>query len=129
MKYITKLHKICKDNLELIENFQSAANDNFKGWVLHHRLELTIDGEEVHTPSSLERLDMYYHRPYFELIFMRRGEHIALHNAARKGKFSEARRKAISEATKLAMADPIIKERYMNNRYKFPKGNYYGKLR
>lgn len=100
MKYINKLHKICKDNLELIENYDKAVKDDFKGWVLHHRLELTIDGEEVHTPESLIRLNMYYHRPYFELIFLKRGEHIALHNKGKKGKYTEERRRNISESLK-----------------------------
>ena len=98
MRYIYKLHKICKDNLELIENYDKAVKDDFHGWVLHHRLELTIDGEEVHTPESLIRLNMYYNRPYFELIFLKRGEHIALHNKGKKDKFTEERRRKISES-------------------------------
>lgn len=127
MKYINKLHKICKDKLELIENYDKADKDDFHGWVLHHRLELTIDGEEVHTPESLIRLNMYYHRPYFELIFLKRGEHIALHNKGKKGKFPLSRIKAISEGTKRIMRDPIMKAKYDKFRYRFPKGNHNGK--
>lgn len=35
------------------------------------------------TTETLKRLDMYYNRPYFELIYMRTNEHTTLHNKAR----------------------------------------------
>ena len=101
MKHITRIRKICKE-IEKVENFELAYKDNFKNWILHHRLELSLDNEEVHTPETLKRLDMYYDRPYFELIFMKRNEHIALHNSGRKGKFTEERRKKISDSVKRA---------------------------
>lgn len=65
--------------LELIENFEAAKADNFEGWVVHHRLELTINGEYAHSEADLKRLDMYYDRPAFELIFMRKREHRSMH--------------------------------------------------
>lgn len=125
MKYITKLRKYCND-FHKIENYESAQRDNFKGWVLHHRLEISLDGQEVHTPATLERLNMYWHRPYFELIFMKRGDHIILHNKS-KGHLTESRRKKISDSVKQAHKDPNIAAKYAVNRYKFPKGNYFGK--
>jgi hypothetical protein len=64
----------------LIENYDEAAKDNFKGWVCHHRLELTLNGEHALTPQELIRHEMYYNRPYFELIYMRRNEHTKLHH-------------------------------------------------
>ena len=30
----------CKDDLSKIENYELAKADNFKGWHIHHRLEL-----------------------------------------------------------------------------------------
>ena len=42
----------CKDDISKIENYEQAINDT-KRWVCHHRLEMTIDGEQVHTPESL----------------------------------------------------------------------------
>lgn len=67
----------------LIENYAAAKANNFKGWILHHRLELTINGEYACSTDTLKRLDMYYNRPYFELIYLKTEVHTALHNKAR----------------------------------------------
>lgn len=80
MDYIVRLHTYCKDDITKIENYEQAKSDNFKGWEIHHRLELTLDGEHACTADELIRLNMYYNRPYFELIFLKRSEHRALHN-------------------------------------------------
>lgn len=74
----------CKQGeFERIENYELAKADNFKGWDIHHRLELTLDGEYAHSKEDLIRLDMYYNRPYFELIFLTRTEHNKLHAKTR----------------------------------------------
>lgn len=69
--------------VEKIENYELAKADNFKGWMLHHRLEThTSDGQLrkcVIRASELKALDMYYHRPASELIFLTRVEHAYLH--------------------------------------------------
>lgn len=78
--YINKiLKKYCKDDYTKIENFALAQQDNFDGWVCHHRLELTINNEYAHSAKELKRLGMYYDRPYYELILMRKKEHKRLH--------------------------------------------------
>ena len=113
MNYLDAQRKYCKDDPTKIENYDLALKDNFKGWVIHHRLEFTLDGQEVHTPESLMRLGMYYQRPYYELIYMKRGEHCQLHNKG-KGKLSAERRRRISEAiTKFHKEHPnfVAKER------------------
>lgn len=69
---------------ELIENYELAKADNFKGWDIHHRLELTLNDEYAHSKEELKRMDMYYNRPYFELIFLRHSDHTKLHNKARR---------------------------------------------
>lgn len=69
----------CKDSLDKIENYEQAINDKENVWELHHRLELTLDGEYAHSYRELKRMGMYYHRPYFELIFIKRIEHRRLH--------------------------------------------------
>lgn len=90
--------RYCKD-YENIENYDKALADNFKGWHCHHRLETyTSDGERRLvdiTQKELMALNMYYHRPASELIFLTSREH----NAFNKGKkhTEEARRK-MSEA-------------------------------
>lgn len=76
--------KYCRPGeFELIENYKLAKADNFKGWCIHHRLELTLNGEYAHSTEELKRMDMYYNRPYYELIFLRYGEHIKLHRNVR----------------------------------------------
>ena len=96
-----EFERYCK-NFENIENYEKAAADNFKGWHCHHRLEThTSDGERRLvdiTQKELIALNMYYHRPSEELIFLTVKEHNRLH---RKGKkFSEEYRKKLSEANK-----------------------------
>ena len=92
--------RYCK-NYQSIENYEKAKKDNFKGWHCHHRLEThNSDGERRLvdiTQKELIALNMYYHRPAEELIFLPRSEH----EAFRKGRrHSEEARKKMSEAKK-----------------------------
>ena len=102
-----------KGDLTKIENYDKAVTDKSQMWVCHHRLELTLDGEFAHSYKDLERMGMYYHRPYFELIFLTETEHRRLHmktqseitekkmkEAIKISKQSEEYRKKISEARK-----------------------------
>lgn len=86
--------QFCKDDINKIENYEQAINDKDNLWDCHHRLELTMDGEFAHTRNELKRFNMYYNRPYFELIFMKQNEHRRLHLTGRK----------LSEETKLKMS-------------------------
>ena len=93
--------RYCK-NYQSIENYEKAKKDNFKGWHCHHRLEThNSDGERRLvdiTADELKALDMYWHRPASELIFLTTREHNILH---KKGKHrSEETRKKMSEAKK-----------------------------
>ena len=88
--------KFCRDDISKIENYDLAIADKTQTWDLHHRLELTLDGEFALTRDQLKMHDMYYQRPYYELIFLTHTEHRRLHNRALS---DEARRK-ISEAAK-----------------------------
>lgn len=95
----------------LIENFELAAADDFVGWVIHHRLELTLDGQNAASYADLKRLKMYWRRPYFELIYLRRADHIAMHNRANAidGKYrSQQRSNKISKAVRRAFAEGRI---------------------
>lgn len=71
--------KFCKDDISKIENYDKAIADTTQTWHIHHRLELTLDGEFAHSMEELKRLGMYYKRPYFELIFLTKSEHHRLH--------------------------------------------------
>lgn len=97
--------KYCKDDISKIENYDKAFADPAQTWVIHHRLEMTLDGEFAHTPEDLKRMDMYYNRPYFELIFLTKAEHRRLHMEDKNHPFygkqpSVETRKKLSEAAK-----------------------------
>ena len=78
-------HSFCKsDEYELIENYELAKADNFKGWDCHHRLALHPDGSLRFTRESLKKLDLYVNRPASELIFLTHSEHARIHNMSKK---------------------------------------------
>lgn len=79
---------------ELIIN--KAIADTSQTWDIHHRLELTLDGEFAHSKAELIRLGMYFQRPYFELIFLTHTEHQRLHMQS----LSAETLKKMSEASK-----------------------------
>lgn len=100
-----------KNEQHLIENFELAAADNFVGWVIHHRLELTLDGQNAASCTDLKRLKMYWRRPYFELIYLHEADHIAMHNRANTldGKYRDKnRRSKISNAVRIAYEEGRI---------------------
>lgn len=97
-------HKFCKDDISKIENYEQALNDTTQTWDCHHRLELTLDGEFAHSREDLIRLGMYCNRPYFELIFLTRSEHLRLHH---KGKNNSFYGKQHSEETRLKMSKAL----------------------
>ena len=112
-KDLSQLRMFCKEFTK-IENYEKAVADTTQKWECHHRLEFTINGEVAHSKDELKRLGMYYHRPYFELIFLTAKEHRFLHLSTRdrkeinkkisntlKGRpLPEERRKKISAAIK-----------------------------
>lgn len=79
-----KFKKYCNDAICLIENYYIALQDNFKGWCIHHRLELHPDYSVRFTSVSLKKLNLYYNRPARELIFLRTEEHSSMHHLNRK---------------------------------------------
>ncbi len=106
----------CCEDISKIENYNLALKDEFKSWVIHHRLEThDSDGNLRMVQLSREELialDMYYNRPASELIYLKRAEHNHIHQingGYRKGKeFSEKtlaklRGRKLSEETRLKM--------------------------
>ena len=97
------LKSYCSEPLEQIENYQQALAEGFKGWCIHHRREIKLDGTRV-SMKELKDKGLYYDRPASELVFMRFGEHTTLHmlgNAYMKGKqLSEEACQKIAEALK-----------------------------
>lgn len=88
---------------ELIENYEAAKKDNFKGWCCHHRLEThTSYGERRLvdiTKKELIAINMYYHRPASELILMKVDSHMRLHRSGKK--CSEETKQKMSESKKM----------------------------
>ena len=91
-----RVRKYCRDELSKIENYDKAIADKTTTWHLHHRLELTLDGEPALTVAQLKMHDMYYNRPYYELIFLTPTEHRRLHSM----NMSEDTKQRISESLK-----------------------------
>lgn len=76
-------HSYCKEGeFELIENYELAKNDNFKGWHIHHRLE--IHDDYINSMDDLIMMNLYYNRPPEELIFLTKSEHMKLHRRSNK---------------------------------------------
>ena len=93
----------CNESIDQIENYKQAEADDFKGWCIHHRLEIQPDGTRV-SMQELKDKNLYYGRPASELVFMKVGEHMTLHwigNTFNKGKHpSVESRQKMSEARK-----------------------------
>ena len=111
------VRKYCRDDLSKIENYEKAIADTTQTWQCHHRLELTLDGEFALTKKQLKMHDMYYNRPYYELIFLTKAEHRRLHginmadetrrkiSEAKKGKTSPRKGVTLSEETRKKMSE------------------------
>lgn len=80
---IARSRSYCKaGEFELIENYNLAKADNFKGWDVHHRDEIrTLHSGMVVYRSKQELIEngRYYDCPANELIFLRHDEHAKLH--------------------------------------------------
>lgn len=74
--------RYCRDPIDKINGYDEAISSS-EEYVCHHVLELTIDGQFAHTPSELKRLGMYWNRPAYELMFIKRSEHQIMHMNAR----------------------------------------------
>lgn len=124
MDYMYRLNTYCKDDITKIENYELAKVDNFKGWEIHHRLELTLDDVHAHSAEELKRLDMYYNRPYFELIFLTTSEHRQLHHNTTYYKNSMSKAKKghkVDNTTRIKMSNKA-KGRYKDLTWKVIDG-------
>ena len=84
----------CKEDLSKIENYEEAVNDKSKTWVCHHRTEIWWDC----SAKELKDAECYYNRPAKELIFLTRGDHVALHHTGKHRVFTDEWRRNISKA-------------------------------
>jgi hypothetical protein len=73
--------------IDLIENYDLAKVDNFKGWDIHHKDEIRLLPSgmvAIRTREELIEDNRYYNCPYNELIWMKCSEHMKLHRTFRK---------------------------------------------
>lgn len=71
------LKRFCCEDISLIENYKLAVNSN-EQYDCHHRLEIQEDGVLL-SMQQLKDMNLYYHRPASELIFLSHKEHMRLH--------------------------------------------------
>ena len=76
---IRKSIKLLCNTPELIENYDMAVNDKTQLWDCHHRLEITNNGDFI-SRKELIKMNLYFHRPPEELIFLTKSEHSSLHH-------------------------------------------------
>ena len=69
----------CCEDISLIENYKEAIADEEKMWDVHHRRECDENGKTLFTCKQLIEMDLYYHRPASELIFVTRSMHKKIH--------------------------------------------------
>ena len=106
LKSLVEIYKYCEGDITKIENFDKAVNDRSdlyskSNWVCHHRLEThNLDGSRREIQQSrddLKLLDLYYHRPPSELIFLTVEEHNRVHTQGRR--LSKVQKDYISKRT------------------------------
>lgn len=101
------INRLCKDYTK-IENYDKAISDVTQTWICHHRLECVETGAVVNS-SVRDLIDwgIYYNRPADELIFLKRGDHQALHNRNHTVEQSEK----LSKAGKLRRTSEETKQK------------------
>lgn len=119
-------HRFCRDDISKIENYEEAVNDKTQTWHIHHRLELTLDGEFALSAAQLKMHDMYYHRPYYELIFLTPTEHRRIHNI---GQSEDTRNKRINSLNGHYVSDETKRKiSELASKRVGEKNPWYGKL-
>lgn len=91
---------LCKDPLEMVENYYAAVSDKTHVWDLHHRKEIS----EGKSKKQLLEEDLYYKQPAADLIFLTRSEHCKLHRPHHNKKrwhHTEEAKKRIGEAASM----------------------------
>lgn len=95
--------QFCCQDISLIETYEIAVSSPEK-YECHHRLEThSSDGERRLVDlivAELIALDMYYHRPASELIFLPHSQHTALHMKGKPKPKSEEWRRKVAESHK-----------------------------
>lgn len=87
-------YAFCIEDIKNIENYDKAMADTTQTWACHHRLE--VHSDYANSMKDMKLMNLYYHRPAAELIFLPIEEHDLLHRSNR----SLATRARLSEVNK-----------------------------
>jgi hypothetical protein len=71
-KKIKKINKYCREPISNIRGYDEAIKSDVR-YDCHHINELTF------TVAQLKKMNMYYHRPASELLFLTHSEHMKMH--------------------------------------------------
>ena len=113
-------YAVCKDDIALIENYDTAIADT-KMWVCHHKAGVLPCGR--FSREDLKKFNLYWHRPANELIFLTKSEHLSLHS---KGI-------TLKNSTKLKISNALYnkhlseEEKEKRKAKMISKGTYYGR--
>lgn len=77
-----RAYAYCIEEISNIEGYETAVNDDKHVWICHHKLEIRPDYRN--TVEDLKLMNLYYHRPACELIFMTTEEHTRIHRKGMK---------------------------------------------
>lgn len=87
----------CSEDISNIENYDKAIVDKEQTWICHHKLEIHEDYRN--SVEELQMMNLYWHRPAVELIFVTKAEHRDIHQRGVKRKpFSVEHRRKLAEA-------------------------------
>lgn len=89
-----RLKMYCRENIENVKNYNLAVNDTENIWHMHHINELTFTREE------LIKMNMYFHRPADEFIFLTAEEHRKFHRENNRSETVRRNKISISQTGK-----------------------------
>ena len=105
-----RAYAYCIEDISKIENYDIAMADNDHVWICHHKLEIRPDYRN--TVRDLKLMNLYYHRPACELIFMTTEEHSSIHMNGKKHTIEQVKK----------WRETMIKKNRFANRIPWNKG-------
>lgn len=105
IKDLRSAYAFCIEDISLIENYDKAISDDSNNYIVHHKLG--ISAGRCISKDELISMNLYFHRPAAELIFMTKSEHVKLHNKARINQIS----KTFAEANRNRIWTPEMRKK------------------
>ena len=111
MIYEKNAYAFCRDDLNLIENYDKAVADKTQVWCCHHRDEIRILPSGMTSQRSAEELQengRYYNCPANELIFLPRSKHVQIHSLHQKKIYG----RKVSDETRAKMREAHLGKKF-----------------